>query len=97
MDWQYALDATYPDRRVPKTIPPWDHLREKRFPVDTYLNGLRLGDYQTVFDKHTVVLDEQLAKEGEDMLDLAPASLLEKYSREDLTTSVVMFTIRKKG
>jgi SAM-dependent methyltransferase len=95
-DWQYAMDPAYPECGVPKAIPPWDHLRDNRFPANTYLNKLRLADYRQILERHTTVLDESTVLEGTEMLRLAPPSLLDKYSAEDLTTSVVMFTVRKK-
>jgi len=46
--------------------------------------------------KHTTVLGESTVLEGAEMLRLAPPSLLDEYSADDLTTSIVMFTVRKK-
>ncbi len=39
----------FPDESVPEGIPPWDHLRENRFPAHVYLNRLRESDYQAAF------------------------------------------------
>jgi SAM-dependent methyltransferase len=96
MDWQYAMDPTYPERTIPEKIPPWDHLLGNKYPADTYLNKLRLEDYRVLMSKHMVVVDERLVREGEQMLRFAPEELLKGYSRDDLTTSVAMYTVRKK-
>jgi hypothetical protein len=94
--WQYALDPRYPEYDIPADVPPWDHLRENRFPVHVRLNRWRLDDYRGVFNRLTYVIDETLTHEGEHLLDRAPAELRRQYSVEDLTTRTVTFTLRKK-
>jgi SAM-dependent methyltransferase len=96
MDWQYALDPTYPEWGIPVDVPPWDHLRDNRYPADSYLNKRRLADYQRFFHAETEVVAEERTSEGAELLSLAPRELLEEYSREDLTTALVSFTFRKK-
>jgi len=96
MDWQYALDPTCPEWGIPADVPPWDHLRGNRFPADSFLNRLRLGEYRRIFHEETVVVAEEDSREGVDLLSLAPRELLEKYGRDDLTTVLASFTFRKK-
>jgi len=95
-DWQYALDPSYPDWGIPAAVPPWDHLRENRYPSDSFLNRLRLSDYRDIFRRCMLVVAEDLQREGEDLLPLAPPELLTRYNAEDLTTAFVAFTFRKK-
>ncbi|MCP4633003.1 MAG: class I SAM-dependent methyltransferase [candidate division Zixibacteria bacterium] len=33
-------------------IPPWDHLRNRHFPPESYLNKLRITDYKRIFEDH---------------------------------------------
>jgi SAM-dependent methyltransferase len=95
MDWQHALDSSYPDCGIPSDVPPWDHLRENLYPPDSFLNRLRLRDYREVFQRCTLVVAEDLQREGEDLLQLAPSELLTAYTAEDLTTALAAFTFRK--
>jgi len=96
LDWQYALDPTYPEWGVPSDVPAWDHLRENRFPADSFLNKMRLDEYRSIFDKETIVLAEHDTREGVDLLPLAPLELLSEYGRDDLTVALASFTFRKK-
>jgi len=95
MDWQYALDPSYPDCGVPAAVVPWDHLRENSYPSDSFLNRLRLSDYRDIFHRCTLVVAEDLQREGDDLLQFAPRELLTKYTADDLTTALVAFTFRK--
>lgn len=96
MDWQYALDPTYPEWNIPTEVPPWDHLRDHRYPADSYLNKLHLADYQCLFREGTEVVSEERTLEGVDLLPLAPSELLIEYGPEDLTTAFVSYTFRRK-
>jgi SAM-dependent methyltransferase len=96
MDWQYALDPAYPEWGIPADVPPWDHLRENRFPADSFLNKLRLADYRRIFHRETAAVAEEDTREGLELLSLAPRELLETYGRDDLTTVLASFTFRKK-
>jgi SAM-dependent methyltransferase len=96
LDWQYALDQGYPEWGIPANVPPWDHLRENRYPADSYLNELRLSEYRRIFHEETQVTAEECTREGVELLSLAPRELLEEYGPEDLTTVLASFTFRKK-
>lgn len=96
LEWVFALDPAY-GARVPARVPPWDHLRDNRYPGDSHLNRLRLKDYQGIFHRHTTVIAEDHQKEGNDLLSLAPRELLDEYTEEDLTTAYVAFTIRRRS
>jgi SAM-dependent methyltransferase len=97
MDWQYALDPTYPEWGIPADVPPWDHLREYRYPADTYLNRLRLADYRRFFHEETEIVAEERTLEGVELLSLAPRELLQEYSHDDLTTTLVSYTFHKRA
>ena len=51
--WIVLLDWIRPGERPESPVPPWDHLRDNRYPVNTHLNRLRLDEYR---GKHNVLL-----------------------------------------
>ena len=79
-------------------VPPWDHLRENKYPIDSHLNRLRLADYRRIFNEYLKVLEETQLMEMTGMLapELEEIMLAKGYSREDLLTREVAFWCRKK-
>lgn len=95
----HNLEWHHPDERASRKVPPWDHLRDNRYPVNTYLNKMRLDDYRRVFAESIDVIDESLTVEGASLLTLAIEEELGRkgYTREDLTTATVRFLCQKKS
>ena len=91
MDWQQ------PDASPSETVPRWDHLRENRFPANTYLNKLRVHEFRAIFETHMVIREETTSREGLALAHLAPPELLERYPIEELTTNSVVFVVSKKA
>lgn len=93
----HNLEWLEPDTAPSQRVPPWDHLRENRFPANVYLNRLRLADYRKSFHAHLHVVDEVLNCEGEKILTKELESLLQQqgYSRSDLLTRSVGFVCKK--
>jgi SAM-dependent methyltransferase len=91
-------DWTQPRQPSDIRVPPWDHLRDNQYPVDSYLNRLRLADYRGIFHDRLTVLEERPRLETAEVLtpELAELLLLEGYTREDLLTREVAFLCRKK-
>jgi ubiquinone/menaquinone biosynthesis C-methylase UbiE len=87
-----------PDQNPSKTVPPWDHLRENKVPVNTFLNKLRLDDYKKIFPDYFDILDLQLSREGEKIITPEIESELAKkgYTRDDLLTHNAFFICKKK-
>ena len=87
-EWAYPDDA--PSRRVP----PWDHLRHRRYPASVFLNGLKPVEYVSAFEKHLEVLvferrganHDVGGLEGEHLLSSELHSELSVYPRELLLT-----------
>jgi SAM-dependent methyltransferase len=79
-------------------VPPWDHLRDNQYPVDSHLNRLRLADYRRIFHDRLTVLEERPRLETATVLtpELAELLLLKGYTQEDLLTREVTFLCRKK-
>jgi SAM-dependent methyltransferase len=86
-----------PDQNPPVGVPPWDHLRQNRFPVNVFLNKLRLDDYKKAFAEQFEVLDLQLLRQGENILTPEIASELgaKGFTRDDLLTHNAFFICRK--
>jgi SAM-dependent methyltransferase len=86
----------YPDSEPPDDVPPWDHLRENRFPdIPSYLNRLRLGDYRRMFEEHFELLEWRHTKqEGKSLLTPALRAELASYTEEELLTKGVIAIVR---
>ena len=91
-------DWTDPRKWPSPKIPPWDHLRENRYPVDNSLNKLRLGDYRRIFAESLEVMEESLVVEGEEILTPQVETELVRrgYPKEDLLVREVAFRCRKR-
>jgi SAM-dependent methyltransferase len=90
--WTQWRGASLPE------VPPWDHLRDNDFPVDSHLNRLRLADYRRIFGECLEVLEETQVKEPAEVLTPELEEILGTlgYTREDLLTREVAFLCRKK-
>lgn len=78
----------YPDREPSSVVPPWDHLRARKFPdIPSWLNGLREHEYRQVFDEHFDILDWLTGeREGEALLTPELRAELSAYSERELLT-----------
>jgi SAM-dependent methyltransferase len=52
----HNLEWEYPDESPSTKVPPWDHLRDNRFPAFTYLNRYKPAEYREIFETHLRVL-----------------------------------------
>jgi SAM-dependent methyltransferase len=90
----------FPDQSIPETVPPWDHLRENRFPAHVYLNRLRESDYRTVFEAEgrLELVDWVTTRtEGESLLTPEiQAELAGRYTRDDLLKREVIAIARRR-
>ena len=91
-------DWTDPRKWPSPQVPPWDHLRENRYPADYSLNKLRLGDYRRIFAESLEVMEESLVKEGERILtpQLETELAQRGYPKDDLLVREVAFRCRKR-
>ena len=94
----HCMEWRDPDRSPSIRIPPWDHLRENRFPENTYLNKLTINDYRSIFRSYLTILEEHTLIEGEEILTKEIEDELGKkgYTREDLLTSTIIFCVKKR-
>jgi len=85
----------FPDRFVPGDVPPWDHLRENRFPSHIYVNGLREAEYREIFRRYMEILEwNDGLFEGEELLSPEIERELSGYSREELLKRYVTVLCR---
>lgn len=85
--------------KPPYKIPPWDHLREKKFPLPpVYLNKLREKDYISLFEQKFQILEIIREKEGEELLQSNPEirEELSEYTEEELVTRTLTIIGRKR-
>jgi SAM-dependent methyltransferase len=98
----HHMGWAFPDESIPSGIPPWDHLRENRYPAHVFLNKLKESDYRTQFEaefRRLELLDWITTwTEGEQLLtpEIA-AELAGKYTREDLLKREVVVLGRRRG
>ncbi len=78
----------YPHTEPSDTVPPWDHLRENRYPdIPSWINRWREPQYREAFERRLEVLDWiHTAREAEALLTPALRQELAEYSEEELLT-----------
>lgn len=89
----------YPDSEPSRVVPPWDHLREKRFPdIPSWLNAMREAEYREIFDRYFEVLQWiPSGREGEALLTPELRQELSGYSEAELLTKGFTIVARPKG
>jgi len=95
----HNLEWSRPDEAPSPRVPAWDHLREHRFPANTYLNRWKRADYDRAFRNGLTVVEELMEREGESILtpELETELTAAGYTRDDLLTKTVMYLCRKKS
>ena len=78
----------YPDSEPSDSVPPWDHIRDNRFPdIPSWINRHRAQHYREAFEPHFEILAwTPLSKEGEALLTPEIRAELSDYSEEELLT-----------
>ena len=89
----------YPDTEPSDTVPPWDHLRENKFPeIPSWINKLRIDDYKSAFNKYFEIVDWIYShKEGEALLTDEIKQELENYGEEELLTKGFVVIAKPKS
>ncbi|WP_036026538.1 hypothetical protein [Bradyrhizobium yuanmingense] len=98
LEW-YRHTLLNPDPSRYRRSPPWDHLREDKFPADTYLNRLTRADFRTKFTRNFDILEERtmLPDLGREYLTEGVRQQLVNYSDEELFSNNVLFVLRKRA
>jgi SAM-dependent methyltransferase len=89
----------YPDTKPSTVVPPWDHLRQNRYPeIPSWINRLRERDYRQAFEDQFEILDWfPTATEGEALLTPEIRAELAKYSKEELLTKGFVVIAKPKA
>lgn len=91
----HRLEWAYPDESPSSIVPPWDHLRERRFPPIVHLNELCESEYSALFAQYFDVVDVETTSEGEHLLTDELRRELSEYSVEDLTHKDMIVLLKK--
>ena len=77
---------------------PWEHLRQRRFSPDCFLNEMRLYEYQQLFERHFTVqaVHNLQAGQGRAFLTEDVREELADYSVDELLGDKWRFVLRKK-
>ncbi|MBT9463099.1 class I SAM-dependent methyltransferase [Hydrogenophaga sp.] len=86
------------DRDIDRRSEPWEHLRQRRFAPDCFLNEMRLYEYQRLFERHFSVeaVHNLQAGLGRTFLTEDVREELDDYSVEELLGDKWRFVLRKK-
>ncbi|MDA8019981.1 MAG: methyltransferase domain-containing protein [Thermoanaerobaculia bacterium] len=89
----------YPDTEPSEIVPPWDHLRENRFPdVPSWINGWREHQYREVWERYFEIEDWiPTDREGEALLTAEIREELAEYSEQELLTKGFIVVARPKA
>ena len=76
----------HPDTAPSRKVPPWDHLRERRYThVPSWLNEVRAHEYRALIEAELEILEWRwLPREGEALLTPQIRAELAEYSEEEL-------------
>lgn len=86
------------NQRISRRTEPWEHLRQDRFPANTYLNRLRRQEYVDIFEEHFQLLEEEAKAPrlgAQFMTDEIRAELV-GYSDYELFSNSVRFILKRK-
>jgi hypothetical protein len=77
---------------------PWEHLRQNRFPANTYLNRLCRQDYVDLFAKHFRILENETMKVGlgKRFMTSEIRDELSQFSDDELFSNSVRFVLEPK-
>ena len=89
----------FPDTEPSQVVPPWDHLREKRFPeIPSWLNGMREAEYREIFGRYFTILQWiPSGREGVALLSPEIRRELARYSEGELLTKGFTIVARPKS
>lgn len=87
-----------PQTEPSRLVPPWDHLRQNRFPkIPSWINRLRAQDYRRAFEADFEILDWfTLYTEGEKLLTPEIRAELSDYTTEELLLKEFVVVARPK-
>ncbi len=94
----HNLEWARPAEAWSTRVPPWDHLRQNRYPSPSYLNKLREQDYMQCFTSNFTVVDVRCAYEGGQVEQLVTPELLAElpdYTSDELLKKTLSVVLKK--
>ena len=90
------LYGYYGEGPIPNNIPPWDHLRTRKYASNTYLNELRRSQYRDLFRTYFEIVSEEEITPGvgRHLLTDALREELIDYDEDELFSNKVRFVLR---
>jgi SAM-dependent methyltransferase len=81
-----------------RKAPPWDHLRQNRYPANSYLNGMRLGEYEEIFAAHLTIAERNPIDYGlgREYLTAGVRAELKDYSEDELLINNIDYVLTAK-
>lgn len=75
---------------------PFEHLRKRRHPANTYLNELTRAEYRRLFQKHFDIIEERVTRPnlGRQYLTDEVRKELSSYSEDELFSNQVLFVLK---
>jgi len=86
------------DQPINRRTEPWEHLRQNRFPANTYLNRLTRREYVKIFERHFRILENEAMEpnRGERFMTSQIRAELHDYSDDELFSNSVRFVLEPK-
>jgi hypothetical protein len=86
------------DRPLRRRSDPWEHLRQRRFPDNTYLNQWTRSQFRELFLPHFEILEERVREPhlGREFMTDAVRTELQDYGDDELFSNLVMFVLRPR-
>jgi hypothetical protein len=76
---------------------PWEHLRRRRFPANTFLNELRLHEYRALFEPCFSIVEQSVSSAtGRRFLTPEIRCELADYGEEELLSDEVLFVLKPR-
>jgi SAM-dependent methyltransferase len=77
---------------------PWEHLRQRRFPPNTYLNEVTRAEYRSLFSGHFDIIEERVTRPdlGRPYLDDRAREALAAWPDEELFSNQTLFVLRPR-
>lgn len=93
----HHMEWKFPDDEPSVVVPPWDHLRDNRFPEHpSWINEMRERDYRPIFERRfDILVWEASAYEGHTLLTPEIKAELSEYTEEELLKKGVIIVARK--
>jgi Methyltransferase domain len=90
--------ASLRDPHARRRSEPWEHLRQRRFPPNTYLNEMTRADYRELFSDSFEILEERVAQPdlGRDYLDERAQRDLSNWCEDELFSNQTLFVLRRR-